>query len=630
MNKLTWPRPVFPQTATADEPMIDLVETFRLLWRRRLLLGGVLALAIAAAVVYLLVATPRYTATSMLMFDVRQADPLQQPAFSNAATDSAYVDSQVEILQSEALARSVITKLGLEADPEFSPPPNPIAALIAHLVAMISGSDDAAAETDRLTRLVTFFRSNLLIKRVGLTYVVNVAYRSLDPVKAAKISNAVVDAYVVAQLDSKFNAARQAGTWIQARVDELKAKAQSADRAVAEYKAKNNITNNISNSTAGGGDRAQTESDLVALSAERRANLRELETTAQISRTLYDSFVQRASQQQSFPTTEARVVSAATPPLERSSPKTLLVLAGATLIGLVGGVGAAFAREHLNIVFLSPTQLERDLGVNCIGVIPAMPRGMKIPKRARAAQQKGASARRFIMRDPDRFTCAVDSPHSACTEAIRFPAADITCLSPQTKIIGISSALPDEGKSMTAANVAEFVAAAGRKVLLVDCDLRKAGLTRQLAPEAARGLPDAIAGRAAVNDILWRDPLTKLDFLPASRQHLDAAHPSGTLASAPMRALLESVRDQYDYVILDLPPIIPVADVKAASHLIDAFILVIEWGRTTQSAVIEALSMAPLVGERLLGALLNKANSNVLRQLESYRGTVPFSEPHAR
>src|SRR5262249_46946107 len=151
------------------------------------------------------------------------------------------VDSQVEILQSEALTRSVITKLGLEADPEFSPPPNPIAALIAHLVAMISGSDDAAAETDRLTRLVTVFRPNLLIKGVGLTYVVNVAYRSLDPVKAAKISNAVVDAYVVAQLDSKFNAARQASTWVQGRVDELRAKAQSAERAVAEYKAKNNM-----------------------------------------------------------------------------------------------------------------------------------------------------------------------------------------------------------------------------------------------------------------------------------------------------------------------------------------------------------------------------------------------------
>jgi capsular exopolysaccharide synthesis family protein len=631
LNKLAWQSAAPSPTATAAEPTIDLVEIFRLLWRQRLLVAGVLGAAIAIAILYLMIAPARYTASSMVLFDVRQSDPLQPPAPTNPATDSAYVDSQVEILQSESLARSVVTKLNLDSDPEFSPAPSllsrAIAIVLDPIVAKLNAifKDEDAVAPDRLTPLVAFFKSNLTIKRIGLTYIVKVDYRSLDPAKAARISNAVVDAYVVSQLDSKFNAARQANGWVRTRIDELKSQAQNAERAVAEYKAKNNIAVD---------GRVPSEPELVALSAERRAALKDLESTAQINRALYDTFVQRATQQQSFPTTEARVVSPATPPLEKSYPKTLLVLAAAMLLGLVGGVGAAFAREQLSTVFLSPSQLERDIGINCLGVVPAVPSDTDAGSQPERSNDLGAvpsgqaAGGRCIIRDPSRYTCVVDAPFSLWTEAIRFLAADITTVGTPTRVIGVCSALPGEGKSMTASNLAELVAAAGRKVLLIDCDLRKSGLTQRLAPEAAEGLLDVIAGRAAVKDLVWRDPVTKLDFLPASQQAIHAAHPSATLSSAPMLKLLVEAQDEYDHLILDLPPIIPVADVKAASHLIEAFILVIEWGRTSQSAVKEALSTAPLVSERLMGAFLNKADPKVLKQLESYRGTVT-TEPRS-
>jgi Mrp family chromosome partitioning ATPase len=86
-----------------------------------------------------------------------------------------------------------------------------------------------------------------------------------------------------------------------------------------------------------------------------------------------------------------------------------------------------------------------------------------------------------------------------------------------------------------------------------------------------------------------------------------------------MRKLFESLQVNYDHVIVDLPSILPVADVKATSQLIESFILVIEWGRTSQSAVMDALNTAPLVSEKLLGAVLNKANPGVLKRL-SCRG----------
>jgi len=142
-------------------------------------------------------------------------------------------------------------------------------------------------------------------------------------------------------------------------------------------------------------------------------------------------------------------------------------------------------------------------------------------------------------------------------------------------------------------------------------------------------LLEVVAGRAAVNDFIWRDPITNFHFLPAvklagerdqnTKEQLSPAALFQRTQLTPMglKALLESVQDSYDYVILDLPPITPVADVKAISHLVDAFILVIEFGRTSQQAVIDALNAAPTVCEKLLGAVLNKADPNELRRLAS-------------
>jgi len=109
-----------PQVAGADEPLIDLGEAFGVLRRRRILVASIWALAVSGAVVYLTMTPARYVASSMLLFDVRKNEPFQQQGYPNAAADSAFVDSQVEVLKSENLARSVVRTLRLESDPEFA------------------------------------------------------------------------------------------------------------------------------------------------------------------------------------------------------------------------------------------------------------------------------------------------------------------------------------------------------------------------------------------------------------------------------------------------------------------------------------------------------------------------------
>ncbi|SHJ21642.1 capsular exopolysaccharide family [Bradyrhizobium lablabi] len=608
--------------AGAEEPLIDLGEAFRVLRRRRVLVASILALAVSGAAVYLAMTPGRYTASSMLLFDVRKNEPFQQQGYPNAAADSAFVDSEVEVLKSENLARSVVRTLSLQSDPEFAPSAGFAAAIqgfIEGIVEAVLGTSRTSTESDQFGRVVRLFQKNLTIKRTGLTYVVSIDYRSLDPNRAARISNAAAEAYLVGELESKYQAARRANIWLQDRINELKAQAEKTERAVAEYKAKNNVDTS--------GPRPN-EQQLVDASSERRIILKDLESSAQTNRALHEALLQRVTeftQQQSFPATEARVVSPASPPLEKSEPKALIALGVASILGLVGGFGAAFAREYLDRTFRSSKQVEREVGVECLGILPAIaPARWRLPKWHRDV----ASGERIIS---ERHRFVVGEPLSRFAETIRDlkVAADTADLHRSDKVIGITSARPHEGKSLLAANLSEMIALSGCKVLLIDCELRNGGLTGQFAPKAKGGLLEVVAGRAAVNDFIWCDPITNLHFLPAvklaggrdqnTKEQLSPAALFQRTQLTPMglKALLESVQDSYDYVILDLPPITPVADVKAISHLIDAFILVIEFGRTSQQAVIDALNAAPTVCEKLLGAVLNKADPDELRRLAS-------------
>lgn len=650
----------FPATAPlAREPKIDLLELLRLIGRQMLLIGAVTVLFVFLALVYLAYTPTRYTASSTLFIDPRQLVPLSASPSANSAIDSAYVDSAVEILKSDHTAKSVVSKLKLQFDPEFVRPPGLLGTFLNSVLSLF-GAPNMPSKSDLLSRASAVLQLMLTVKRIGLTYVIQVDFQSLDPDKAARIANAVVEAYMVGQLESKYQTARQAGSWLQQRIADLKAKAEAAEQAAAEFKSK--ATQTID-------DPNLNDQQLAEVAAKNRTALADLESSARISRNLYESLLQRATeatQQQSMPIDAARVVVEASPPLEFSHPKSLLILGAASLLGLFAGLAAAFARERLNIVFRLPSQVERELGVRCVCAIPMLPHRARQNRRSRARfanrfspgsgnvfnqpqltyrkdQQYGDAknhpacvknpfrlGRRVLARDAYAHAFVVDQPFTALNETLRFIGAEFTSLGPRHKVIGISSAHPREGKSMVAVTLAELLADAGRKTLLIDCDLRNVGLTRQLAPGAEAGLAEVLGGHAVLNELLWSDVVTKLDFLPAVLPAVRVAHPAALLSSAATKSLLKAARDAYDHVILDLPPILSVADTKAASPLVDGFIMVIEWGETRVSAVSDALNIAPLVAEKLLGAVLAKARSGLFAQYRSRKLEELYSAVLAR
>jgi polysaccharide biosynthesis transport protein len=342
---------------------------------------------------------------------------------------------------------------------------------------------------------------------------------------------------------------------------------------------------------------------------QSQVRLRELETAATSYRGIYETFLSRFTQsvqQQSFPSTEARVVTLASPPSSPSSPKIGLTLALAAVCGLGLGLLSAFAREQMNRQVHTRAELEALLGTNCLAVLPAFPVPKTIMRKARASQ--GSTAFRQI---------AEVAPFSATAEALRYIKVAIDLHPTGGNVIAIVSALPGEGKTTVSASFAAFVAKSGARTLLVDGDLRNPSMTKSLGYAGAPGLINMVADNSDFCDVVITDSKFKFDFLPSSTQ-IKPTNSSDILTSPAMKEMLKAAKSEYDYVIVDLPPILPVVDVKAAAHLFDAFVLVVEWGSTSTDEILKAVSTSTIVSEKLLGTVLNKADEAVMRRFEGY------------
>jgi succinoglycan biosynthesis transport protein ExoP len=298
------------------------------------------------------------------------------------------------------------------------------------------------------------------------------------------------------------------------------------------------------------------------------------------------------------------------------------VLAFSVVSGLTLGMGAAFAREQLDRAFRLPGQVERALGLDCLGVLPRVDPVAATHKVAAILERMPPPAgERTILRNLGIARYVIAEPFSRFAETLRAVkvSADTSTPNGHIKVIGAVSAVPAEGKSTVAINLAQLIAQAGSRALLIDGDLRNPTLTRLVSPDAKQGLMEVLSGEARLADVVWTDPLTGMHVLPAVLRSA-TAQTSDILSSPGMEAMLAAAREAYDYVVVDLPPMVPVVDARAAAHLMDGFLLVIEWGRTSPEVVSEAVQSAEIIRERIVGAVLNKADPGVLRRLEAYRG----------
>jgi succinoglycan biosynthesis transport protein ExoP len=224
---------------------LDLVTSF--LRRRYLTILVCVLMALVAGAVFLYTASPIYTASATMMLEARKT-PFPDSLLGNPTPDTAWIESQMMVLRSQPVAAYVVKQLRLAEDPQFVKSENgPFDRLSNRLLARIGwGNPEPQSDPERIGAAVQAVMAGLDVKRNGPSYVVQINFRSANAEQGTKIANTVIDGYIFDQLNAKYQANRRAGDWLQERLQALREQAAAAERAVLEFKAKNNIV------TAGG------------------------------------------------------------------------------------------------------------------------------------------------------------------------------------------------------------------------------------------------------------------------------------------------------------------------------------------------------------------------------------------
>jgi capsular exopolysaccharide synthesis family protein len=276
----------------------------------------------------------------------------------------------------------------------------------------------------------------------------------------------------------------------------------------------------------------------------------------------------------------------------------------ALLIGLIGGVAIALGLEALDTTVRTPEQAESISGLPTIGVIPlqsAVDGAVTSITRAHLLKKTPRNNT-----DPRPLISYLE-PKSNIAEAYRTLRTSILLSSvahPPRSIL-VTSSVPQDGKTMTCLNVAIVLAQQGKRILLVDADMRHPCVHTAFELKGQVGLSNVLTGGAKISDAIHTTVQPNLFIMPAG---LVPPHPSELLSSSLMHDLLMKWREEYDHVIVDSPPVISVTDAVILSVQTDAVLLIIRSGQTTAAHVRRTRNLLQSVKANVLGVVVNAAD----------------------
>ena len=700
----------------------DLVRTIKVHWRK-IVLSACIFGAMATAGVFLV--TPKYQGAAIVMVDEQQnhvVDDMNDPAvLSGLPADPSSIASQVEVLQSRALAGQVVDSLRLVNDEEFNGEKKDLVNSVMNAVSgalkaidvfgVLSSKSDGLNEAGlKREQVLDTFMKRLDVNALGHSTVIEIDFLSESAPKAALIANTLANTYVKNQTAIKASAGEGAARWLTDRVAQLAGQARNAAAAVQRYKADNGLMDTstgtaVSDQEMGDlmtqlitaeGNEAQAQAKLTrmrqlvasghsadvtqvvdsALVAtlraqeatlmqqdadmnsrygplnpklqdledqlkklrgkideeanrvvatvendanvaaaqaamlkrdmanvksntnsqnQQRVKLAELEADATSATAVYQAFLQRlkqTEQQANLKTPDVLVVSPAAVPLKTHVPKKLLIIGASIPVGLFVGFLIVLIRDRLCSGFRSASEVQQSLNLPVLATLPELKLGRRTLK--------------------DAGLQVVRKPNSLYSESLR----DLESSLPLDRsgsggrAILITSALPGEGKTLTAASLARQVALSGHRVVLVDGDLRRPRVASALGMQKpAYGLVDHLEGRCGLDEVLAPDPHSPAVALTATPTP-DAAN---WVRSPKFAALIKRLRTISDLIIIDCPPLLAVSDTKKIAPLVDAALFVVHWEKTPREASDHAARSLRDCGVPILGTILTRANPGQYR-----------------
>jgi uncharacterized protein involved in exopolysaccharide biosynthesis/Mrp family chromosome partitioning ATPase len=546
-----------PGQALAEEPLSrhdrdvlnteSIIRFMRRYWRLCLL--WVFA-AVCAGITFTMLSPTYYTAYVTILLEDRTSRPLADSAGGAVVPDPAYADSQVQLLQSDEVVGRVVDQNRLVQDEEFGRAGGSLYALIMSYVRPGStiGPTPRHATTTRVKR-------SLSVRRVGITNVVEVGFTSRNAVRAAAIANAIAESYIEGQREQKRVARADAAAYLRERLRELRDKAFAAEQE--------DPASSFTSSETG---------------EQARARLREQQNRAEIHRALYNSFLQRTYTEydQQFSSAGARVITPATPPIERSWPRALLVLGLAAIGGAGGGIGHALLRQATDHRLRTPEDVQRSTGLGRIAAAPKV-----------KAWTRTADSRRGLQPVYEGCSATLSGAISKVAVGLQGRQSYRSGV-----IIAVVAPTKGSGASSVAAHLARLIAQSGQKTLLVDANWRKPPTVQpMLNAEPGRKLATALASielAAGKLDILVQRRVTPISELNAALSIVNNLHCHGG----------------YDCVVVDFHSAEETADLEASVAIISEVIVVVEAGRTTSEKLNDVVRLVSR--EKIAAVMLNK------------------------
>jgi capsular exopolysaccharide synthesis family protein len=421
-----------------------------------------------------------------------------------------------------------------------------------------------------------------------------------SPVVAQLLDEASASAGRVAELESsegpgnpELRSARAQVALLQARAREQMANvARSLAVEVAAERAQQTAL------------QQQMEQLRGAVSNENAAELglNTLETQARATRNIYESFLSRAAQLANvagIQEPDASLVSSADVPLSPSAPQPTRLLAIAGILSLVIGTVLIVLLERLRGGFSLPEQIESVVGLPLVGLMPTV-------RQTRFRRSRGGRAETALTASLDRLRGQMRVLGDA-----------------RPKLVMVTSALPKEGKSVFSGELARNMAAAGWRVLLLECDFCCPSLAGYLGLPTGPGLCEILSGTSlGATENLIRQPARNLDVILAGKMRGDSQE---MLASRRMSALLNDVRQRYDVVIMDTPPVLAVADALVLGRLADATLAVVQWEKTPRDAVMNSIRLLSGSGAAIMGVIMTRVD---LRKASLGGGRMSYAFRH--
>ncbi|AJE49037.1 GumC family protein [Celeribacter indicus] len=335
--------------------------------------------------------------------------------------------------------------------------------------------------------------------------------------------------------------------------------------------------------------------DQIATQSAEMIQLQQLTREAEASRLLYEYFLGRlkeTSAQEGIQQPDARILSNAQLPGAPSEPRKSMILTIALFLGLLAGSGVALLWEARRNNYRLARDLEAESGLPVMGQIPLLPAG-----RTRR----------------DTLTYLSRKPTSAAAEAVRNLRTSVLLSGPDKtpQVIMPTSSVPSEGKTTISFALAQSLTGMGKKVLLLEGDIRRLVFGEYLNITTRKGLISVLSDEISLEEAVVHDPLTGADVLLSEPSKVNAAD---VLSSPRFAELIAEARERYDFVIIDTPPVLVVPDARVVAQQVDAVLFTVRWDKTSKTQVQEALRMFETVGVRITGLLLNQIDPKGMRR----------------